>query len=134
MKKVNNQIYIIYKEYSNKIENTCTIKIKNDSCVNVIRHGSTESRLVLEKDKKHYCPYCTREGSFVFGIFTNTVDIDYSENKCKLDLKYSLDINSQLISNNIISGTVYFNFFDIFIFVFFKIFHHNFSNFTRRIF
>lgn len=105
MKKVNNQIYIIYKEYSNKIENTCTIKIKNDSCVNVIRHGSTESRLVLEKDKKHYCPYCTREGSFVFGIFTNTVDIDYSENKCKLDLKYSLDINSQLISNNIISVT-----------------------------
>ena len=99
----NGTTYISYREYSNDNPNIYShnlIKIESDEKVTIIRKGETESRLILEKGKRHQCFYKTVAGSLVIGIFTDEVNIDLSEKGGSLSLSYSIDFNSDLVSNN----------------------------------
>lgn len=103
MRKINDKIYISYHEYEGKMPCSCVIKIAGDEKLSITKSGNVCSKLVLEKGKKHYCPYSTGEGTFVLGVFTDDIKVRYAEEKCDIKLKYALDINSQLISRNEIS-------------------------------
>lgn len=99
----NGMTYISYREYSNDNPNIYShnlIKIESDEKVTIIRKGETESRLILEKGKRHQCFYKTVAGSLLIGIFTDEVNIDLSEKGGSLSLSYSIDFNSDLVSNN----------------------------------
>lgn len=103
VRKINDKIYIAYTEYEGKYPCSTVIKAENDEQLSITKSGSVCSKLILEKGKKHYCPYGTKEGTFVFGVFTDDMKVEYTENKCEVKLKYALDINSQLINRNEIS-------------------------------
>ncbi len=105
MKKINDKIYIAYQEYEGKHSCSCVIKTESDEKLSIIKNGSIHSRLILEKGKKHYCPYSTKEGTFTFGVFADDMKVEYTEKSCKIKLKYALDINLQLITRNEISIT-----------------------------
>ncbi len=99
----NGTTYISYREYNNDNPNIYShnlIKIESDEKVTIIRKGETESRLILEKGKRHQCFYKTVAGSLLIGIFTDEVNIDLSEKGGSLSLSYSIDFNSDLVSNN----------------------------------
>lgn len=100
VRKINDKIYVSYNEYEGKSSCSCVIKTAGDKKLSVTKSGSICSKLVLEKGKKHYCPYSTKEGTFVFGVFTDDIKVKYTEEKCDIKLKYSLDVNSRLISRN----------------------------------
>ncbi len=103
MVKKNGHTYISYKEYNEDNPKICShnlIKIENDGKITVIRKGETESRLILEKDKRHQCCYRTMAGNLMIGIFTEDVDIDLKESGGKLRVKYSIDFNNDLMSKN----------------------------------
>lgn len=70
------------------------------SRVNITRHGEVNSKLIFEKGTKHYCPYYVEGGSLLFGVYTDVVNVDYSDEKCEINLKYSIDLNSRLINVN----------------------------------
>ncbi|MBR1593019.1 MAG: DUF1934 domain-containing protein [Ruminococcus sp.] len=82
-----------------------TIKIEGSKCASIIRKGTANSVLYLEKDRKHFCQYETPYGSLQVGIRTselkNTIDKDG-----KLYLKYTLDLNSSYLSDNEIIMTI----------------------------
>ena len=99
----NGTTYISYREYNNDDPNIYShnlIKIESDEKVTIIRKGETESRLILEKGKRHQCFYKTVAGSLLIGIFTDRVNIDLSEKGGSLALSYSIDFNSDHVSNN----------------------------------
>lgn len=99
----NGTTYISYREYNNDDPNIYShnlIKIESDEKVTIIRKGETESRLILEKGKRHQCFYKTIAGSLLIGIFTDEVDIDLSEKGGSVALSYSIDFNNDLVSNN----------------------------------
>lgn len=99
----NGTTYISYREYNNDDPNIYShnlIKIESDEKVTIIRKGETESRLILEKGKRHQCFYKTIAGSLLIGIFTDEVDIDLSEKGGRVALSYSIDFNNDLVSNN----------------------------------
>lgn len=99
----NGTTYISYREYNNDNPNIYShnlIKIESDEKVTIIRKGETESRLLLEKGKRHQCFYKTVAGSLLIGIFTDDINIDLSEKGGSLSLSYSIDFNSDLVSNN----------------------------------
>lgn len=101
--EVNGKIYVAYSDYENNEECRCVIKVEDEKQVNVIKNGRVCSRLVLEKGKKHYCPYTFKEGTLMLGIFTDYIDIDYNEDKCNIEFKYILEMNSKFIGRNKIS-------------------------------
>ncbi len=99
----NGHTYISYKEYNDddpKMYSTNLIKIEDDKKVTVIRKGEIESRLILEEGKRHQCYYKTLAGNLMIGIYTEIININLNEKGGKLNLKYYLDFNNDLVSNN----------------------------------
>lgn len=96
--------YIIYKEYSDSNPNkfkTCILKIENDSKkITLIKNGNIQTKLVLEKGKRIYNPYPTEFGAIMMGIFTDFIEFNGFENEAQLNLKYSIDVNSEFVSTN----------------------------------
>ena len=76
-----------------------TVKLLPDS-VTVTRTGKAVSTLIIERGKKHHCHYGTEFGDFLIGVNTDEIRNDLTENGGDVYLKYTLDINSSLMSEN----------------------------------
>ena len=67
----------------------------------LIRRGGMESRMTVEKGRRHSCLYNTPEGDFVIGIFGEALMLETNKNGGKIYMSYTLDVNSSLLSKNI---------------------------------
>ena len=101
---------IKYTEHDNddpRITIDNTVLVNGESQVTVIRSLGGESRLILEKGRRHQCIYSTVAGDLSVGVYT-----DYIKNTLvpdvggKLSLKYSLDFNAGLVSGNELHITI----------------------------
>lgn len=95
--KVEDKYYITYKEYDNinpKIYKMCIIKIDSEGKVELIKNGVQQSKLILKKNERHYCPYNTEHGTLMMGIYTQCVKFNFDDYSGKLILRYTIDINS----------------------------------------
>ncbi len=72
----------------------------SDTSVTMMRTGTAISTLIIEKGEKHHCHYGTEYGDFMIGISTDEVKNNVSDDGGNLYLKYTLDINSSLMSVN----------------------------------
>ena len=78
-----------------------SVLVNGDTQVTVIRNVGAESRLILEKGRRHQCIYSTVAGDLSVGVYTEYIKNALKENVGgKLSLKYSLDFNAGLVSNN----------------------------------
>ncbi|MBQ2687212.1 MAG: DUF1934 domain-containing protein [Clostridia bacterium] len=84
-----------------------SVLVNGNSQVTVIRNFGGESRLILEKGRRHQCIYTTIAGDLSVGVYTdyikNTLTPDVGG---KLSLKYSLDFNAGLVSSNELHITI----------------------------
>lgn len=103
VREINGKIYIAYSDYENNEVCKCIIKAENDERLTIIKNGRVCSKIILEKGKKHYCPYTLKEGTLMLGVFTDDIGIEYSEKSCNINLRYALDMNSQFIGTNELS-------------------------------
>lgn len=100
MKK--NHCYIGYKEYDEENPNNHSdnlIKVE-DNIVTIIRKGEMQSRLMLERGKRHQCLYQTVAGDLMIGVFTKTMKNMLNEKGGTLEVSYTLDFNTDLVSEN----------------------------------
>ena len=105
-----NSRYIVYQEYDEDSQlspQTSILKVEDqENRVTLIRGGMDGTRLILEKGKRHLCQYDTGYGSLVVGVFTSKLRSSLGEKGGRVDINYTLDINSDLSSINEISITV----------------------------
>jgi Uncharacterized protein conserved in bacteria len=108
--KKGNSRYIVYKEYdaedSGNTPRTSVLKVDGNSRVTLMRGGADSTRLILENGKRHVCPYETGYGCMMIGVFTSKVKSELDDLGGKLEVNYTLDINSNLSSMNEIYITV----------------------------
>ncbi|MCD7810711.1 MAG: DUF1934 domain-containing protein [Ruminococcus sp.] len=77
-----------------------TTTIKTDGkTASIVRSGTANSSLNLEKEKKHFCQYGTPYGMLQIGVFTHLIE-DNLQKDGSLRLKYTLDLNSSYLSDN----------------------------------
>lgn len=98
-----NTHYIRYKEYDNENPNISfdnTVKVENGTTLTIIRSGPAQSRLILEKGRRHQCHYSTMFGDLMVGVFTKAVDCNLTEKGGTLHAGYTLDFNAGLVSEN----------------------------------
>lgn len=82
-------------------ENSSTeLKCLGDNYISMIRSGSVNSHLIIEKNKKHYCHYGTPHGDFTIGIQTHSIVNKLTETGGRISFKYTIDVNSGYISDN----------------------------------
>lgn len=100
--------YIVYKEYDSDRNNeavTSVLKIDGSNTVTLMR-GAGNTRLILEKGKRHQCQYDTGVGALLVGVFTSEVNSRLNDKGGELEVNYTLDINADLSSTNKILITV----------------------------
>ncbi len=93
--------FIAYKEYDEenpKVSYTSVLKVEPGR-VTMMRAGSA-TRLILEQGRRHLCLYDTGYGTLSVGVFTSELRSSLDKQGGKLDVKYTLDIDSNLSSRN----------------------------------
>lgn len=75
--------------------------IESNNKMTLIRRGGMESRMTVEKGRRHSCLYNTTEGDFVIGLFGEALMLETNKNGGKIYMSYTLDVNSSLLSKNI---------------------------------
>jgi uncharacterized beta-barrel protein YwiB (DUF1934 family) len=101
--------YIVYKEYTSENKNktrTSILKVDGGDKVTLMRGGEDNTRLILERGKRHLCQYDTEFGNMMIGVFTSRVQSELDDLGGKLEVSYTLDINSSLSSQNEIFITI----------------------------
>lgn len=79
---------------------TAILKAYNNGTVSIERTGVLEHKLTVEKDKRHLCLYTTPFGSMTVGVFGEEIKNNLSSEGGTIFMKYTLDINSGLVSEN----------------------------------
>ncbi len=77
-----------------------TLKAFDSGMVTIERTGILEHKLMVEKDKRHLCLYTTPYGNMTVGVFGEEIKNRLTEQGGSIYMKYSIDINSGLISEN----------------------------------
>lgn len=101
--------YIIYQEYDQETgqpSQSSTLKIMPNDSVTLIRNQIYRTNLVLEEGKRHLCQYGTQFGNIMLGVFTKSVNIALDDRGGSLEAKYTLDVDTNLASENEILITV----------------------------
>ena len=75
------------------------LKIEPAGTVTMLTPGSP-TRLVLEKGRRHKCMYDTGAGLLSLGVFTHTLKHDLSPEGGELHIRYTLDLDAHLSSDN----------------------------------
>ena len=94
--------YIVYKEYDEDNPNryqTSILKVEKNNKGTLMR-GNSSTRLILEKGKRHLCLYDTGYGALTVGVFTSELKSTLKKRGGALNIKYTLDIDSNLSSSN----------------------------------
>lgn len=85
----------------------CHVQLRvDDNMVVMTRTGTYFTSLIFERGVRHYCQYGAEFGECMVGVTTSVLDNKLSGNGGELNLKYSIDVNSGLVSENHIKITV----------------------------
>ncbi|NLP26902.1 MAG: DUF1934 domain-containing protein [Clostridiales bacterium] len=76
------------------------ITVKENEIASIIRSGSSNSNLIIEHGKKHFCHYATPFGVFIVGINAKKIENNLNSNGGNLYMKYTIDLNSSYMSDN----------------------------------
>ena len=93
--------YIGYKEYDE--DNRCSdnlVKVEGDNLVTIIRDGGKQTRLILEKGRRHQCHYNTIAGDLIIGVYTSIINNELSPDGGRIYVSYELDFNGEFVSKN----------------------------------
>lgn len=100
--KKRDHFYIGYKEYDEENPREWSnnlIKVE-ENIVTINRKGQYGSQLMLEKGRRHQCIYSTVAGDMSIGVFTKTLENRLNEKGGTLEVSYTLDFNTDLVSEN----------------------------------
>lgn len=75
----------------------------DENMMTMTRTGTTFSGLVFEDGVRHFCHYGTEYGECMVGITTHELHNSLNENGGDIHLRYSIDVNSGLMTENEIS-------------------------------
>ncbi|MGN0578350.1 MAG: DUF1934 domain-containing protein [Ruminiclostridium sp.] len=80
---------------------SCKVKITvTDKAILIERSGPAAASLTIEAGVKHHCVYGTPYGEFTMGINAYEVESELNDEGGRLRFRYSIDVNSDFISEN----------------------------------
>lgn len=76
-----------------------TLKV-DDRQISLQRKGNINGKMLIEKGQRHICHYSNSGFNFTIGVFGEDVDNNLDFDGGSLSMKYTLDINCDLLSRN----------------------------------
>ena len=97
----NGKHYVLYDEVVEgmlgSIKNT--IKITDDSKLEMKKSGIASTNMVFEKEKMNVTQYDTPYGEMMVGVYTKDMKVDVEEDDINVSIAYSLDVNSEKVAD-----------------------------------
>ncbi len=91
---------ITYEEQYDELKGCKTTVDVKGKCVTMVRRGSYNTEMTIEKGKRHNCEYASPFGSMLIGIAAQKVQSDVADGKGTLHLKYTIDFYGGVASEN----------------------------------
>ncbi|MEG0895054.1 MAG: DUF1934 domain-containing protein [Oscillospiraceae bacterium] len=100
--KKNDNYYVCYDESETTGFGGCktTLKIEKNNRLTLIRAGEIRSHLIIELGQRNVGHYGVPGGDVMVGVYTKDYLNNLNDDGGDLYFKYSMDINSSLISDN----------------------------------
>lgn len=76
------------------------VRVSPEDMVSILRTGDFQTHLVIQTGRKHFCHYETPFGDFAVGVAARWVDNRLTDDGGDLTLRYTVDANSTLLSDN----------------------------------
>lgn len=76
------------------------VRVSSGNMVSILRTGNFQTHLVVQTGRKHFCHYETPFGDFAVGVAARWVDNHLTDDGGSLTLRYTVDANSTLLSDN----------------------------------
>ena len=76
------------------------LRISPDGMVSIVRSGTFETHLVVQKGVKHFGHYETPVGGFMVGVSARFVRCSLTDEGGDMQMRYTVDANSTLLSDN----------------------------------
>ncbi len=77
-----------------------TLKLDREGRVTLQRSNPHQSHMIVEAGRRHQCHYDTAFGDMFIGVLGVDVSSTLTEEGGELEFRYSLDINTELASEN----------------------------------
>ncbi len=96
----NGRHYIVYEETMEGFEGSTRniMKVSRDK-MDILKSGNVNAHMVFETNQKATTRYVTPLGEMVVGMSTNRIDLEEQEDRLKISVNYSLDINYDHVSD-----------------------------------
>lgn len=82
--------------FAEDMKSHTTLRVKNGNCVHLLRQGSINSELIIEKSVRHNCAYSTPYGELMVGITASDIISRISENGAYLKMNYTVDFYGEV--------------------------------------
>lgn len=100
-RKINQSHYVHYKEASEHGDSMGNNTIKlNSNCVEMMKSGTTNTKMVFDQARPTKSSYNTPYGSFSFDIHTTSLLFEEQAEQIKAELKYFLSSDGHTIQEN----------------------------------
>ena len=93
--------YIKYDQIDDNEVISTTVKIEDEK-VTILRYGSMNTQMIVEKGKKHLSYYETPQGAVTIGVYSDKVDVNIGESNGEIKLYYDVEFDNVLASRNAI--------------------------------
>ena len=77
--------------FAEDMKSHTTLRVKNGICAHLLRQGSINTELIIEKGVRHNCAYSTPYGELMVGITATEFISNASESKLYLQMNYTVD-------------------------------------------
>ncbi len=86
--------------------NTTTVKVEQDTLVEMRRSGTMPSEIIVERGRRHICHYETPYGAISLGVAADAIENSLSDEGGRLMFSYTLDSDKAHFSHNQVTITV----------------------------
>ncbi len=76
------------------------LRVSPENMISIIRTGTYQTHLVVQPGRKHFCHYETPFGDFAVGVSARYVRNRLTDEGGSMRLRYTVDANSTLLSDN----------------------------------
>lgn len=82
--------------FAEDMKSRTTLRIKNGNSAHLLRRGSINTELIIEKNVRHNCAYSTPYGELMVGITASLFESEASEDRLHLQMNYTVDFYGEV--------------------------------------
>lgn len=92
--------------FAEDMKSHTVLRVKNGECAHLLRRGSINTELIIEKGKRHNCAYATPYGELMVGITAQEISSEAKEDSLRLKMNYTIDFYGEVNQTKEMTVTV----------------------------